>query len=282
MTNATTSSDRRHEAADHRGARPPPVAALDDAEVQDGQQGDHERRTDEVGHPAPPRRPALHELAPGEDERGDAEGEVDEEGPAPAAELDEHAADGRTESGRDGRRGTPEADRVRPPVRREGGDDERQRGRHEHRGTERLHDARRDEQLHRGRGTAQDGGDREDRDPGDERAPPPHEVGEPAEDDEEGREHDVVGVEHPRQPADRGVGERLPDGGEGDVDDRGVEEGEEGTEARDEQHAGRSHPRRCDDRHRVLLQGHRIPNLAPRTPRRKRPAGRTSCGVDGG
>ena len=69
----------------------------------------------------------------------------------------------------------------------------------------------------------------------DERPAAAEQVGEAAAHDEEGREDDVVGVEDPGQAGDGRRRERLPDRGEGDVDDGRVEEGQEGAEAGDQQ-----------------------------------------------
>ena len=74
--------------------------------------------------------------------------------------------------GGDGGRGAPHADGVRAPLGRERRDDQGQRGRHEHRGAERLDHPGEDEQLDRRREPAQRGGDGEHGDAGDERPPP--------------------------------------------------------------------------------------------------------------
>src|SRR5207248_8217388 len=55
--------------------------------------------------------------------------------------------------------------------------------------------------------------------------------------DEERREDDVVGVQHPRQRAERAGGKGGADVGKGDVDDRRVEECEKSTERADHEHA---------------------------------------------
>ena len=104
--------------------------------------------------------------------------------------------------------------------------------------------------------------DREDRDPGDEGPAPADEVGQPAAEDERRGEDDVVRVEDPRQLGDRRPREGLADRREGDVDDRRVEEGEEGAEARDEEDARGRYPRRRAPAMSVLLGLAPRPNVA--------------------
>ena len=66
-------------------------------------------------------------------------------------------------------------------------------------------------------------------------------VGEPAGHDQERREDDVVGVQHPGQPTDRRTGEGSPDLREGHVDDPCVQERQEGPERGHQQHPRRGH-----------------------------------------
>ena len=154
----------------------------------------------------------------------------------------EQAADRRAQAGGQRCRGAPQSDRVGPALGGEGRDDQRQRGRHQHGRAEGLHDAGADEEADRRREGADHRGDREDQDTPDERASPADQVGHPAERDQERREDDVVGVQDPRQVADRGVRERLADAGERDVDDRGVEERQERPERGDPQDCAAGDP----------------------------------------
>ena len=74
------------------------------------------------------------------DDRGEhPDRDVDDEDPAPA-ELHEQAADRRAERRRDAADGRPDADRRRPLLGREGGQDQAQRGRQHHRPAGRLQD----------------------------------------------------------------------------------------------------------------------------------------------
>ena len=275
-TNRTSSTRGRDEAADHRPARPAPVVALDDAQGEQPEGEGEQRRPAEVRQRPAPRCPALDERAPGDDPGGDPEGKVDQERPAPVTDLDEQAADRRAEPGRQGGRGAPQADGVGPALRGERRDDQRQRGRHQHRRAEGLHDAGADEEGHRRRERADDRGDREDQDAPDERTPPADQVGEPAERDQERREDDVVGVEDPRQVADRGVRERLADARERDVDDRGVEEGQERPERGDRPGRCRSRPGRGSRLPRRGTPGARPRSCAPLLSARPRAARRAT------
>ena len=75
-------------------------------------------------------------------------------------------------------------------------------------------------------------------------APAPEQVGDPPGGDQEGREHDVVGVQHPRQRGDRGPVERLLDVRERDVDDRRVDERDRRSQRGDREHHRGDGPRR--------------------------------------
>ncbi len=98
------------------------------------------------------------------------------------------------------------------------------------------------ERAGRGRDRAQQRGDREDLQAEDEHPPAPEQVGDPPGGHEEGREHDVVGVQDPRQRGDRRASERARDVGEGDVDDRRVDERDGRAERGDGQHRPRRGP----------------------------------------
>ena len=138
----------------------------------------------------------------------DSDRQVDQEGEPPAAELDQGATDRRPDPGGERRRGTPQTDRVAATVLGERLDDDRQRGGHEESGTDRLDHPEGDQHLQRPGGSAGHGGQREQDRAEREHPTAAQQVGEPAADDQEGREDDVVGVEHPRQVADRAGPER--------------------------------------------------------------------------
>ncbi len=226
----------------HQGpARPAPVVSLDDAEGQRAECRCEEQGADHVGQPPAPRCAALHQLAAGGDHGRDAERDVDEERPAPAAKLDQGTADRRAEARGHRCRGAPEPDRVRPPVVREGCHDQGQRGRDQHRRAERLQDPRGDKHVDAGRRPTEHGRAGEDDHSCGEGPSSPQQVGQASADDEERREDDVVGVQHPRQLADRGAAEGLPDARKGDVDDGRVQEGKEGSERRNQEHPALGH-----------------------------------------
>ena len=77
---------------------------------------------------------------------GGAERQVDEEDEAPVGELDQRAAEGRADRRRRGRGGAPDADAGGAPLGREGVEDDRQRGRRDHRRADPLEDAEGDQQ----------------------------------------------------------------------------------------------------------------------------------------
>ena len=106
----------------------------------------------------------------------------------------------------------------------EGVHHQRQRRRDQRRGPDGLDDAEHDQQLGDRRQSARHRGDGEHDRAGEEHLPVPDPVGQLAGRDEHRGEHDRVGVEHPRQLRRAGVGERRGDVGEGDVQDRRVEE----------------------------------------------------------
>ena len=95
--------------------------------------------------------------AAGEQDRG-AERQVDEEDEAPVGELDQGAAEGRADRRRGRRGGAPEADPGGAPLDREAVEDDRQRGRRDHRRADPLQDAEGDQQLERGRHRAEQAG----------------------------------------------------------------------------------------------------------------------------
>ena len=253
-------------------AAPAPVVALDDAQVQQRQGARQQQRTRDVRHDAAARRPALHDRTTRGHDGEHAERQVDQERPAPPAELDQGTAHRRPQAGGHGGRRSPQPDGVRPPVTRERLDHDGQRGRHEHRRSQRLEDAAGHEELQGGGRRTPQRRQREEGDAADVRTPPPDQVREPPAHHQERREHDVVGVEHPRQRGDRRLGERLPDRRERDVHDGRVEERQERAEARDQQDSGRCDPTGDVLGHRFssLRDVRRVDTLSRADPRRKR------------
>ena len=116
----------------------------------------------------------------------------------------------------------------------EAGRDDRERRRCDDRRAEALHGARRDQHALRPGETAEERGDREDRDADVEDAAPPEQVGRAAAEQEEPAERDRVRGDHPLEALLREV-QRLADRRERDVDDRHVEHGHEERGADDRQ-----------------------------------------------
>jgi TetR/AcrR family transcriptional regulator, lmrAB and yxaGH operons repressor len=159
------------------------------------------------------------------------ERQVDEEDEAPVGELDQRAAERRPDRRRGGRGSAPEAHSGGPFLDREAVEDDRQGGRGDRRRADALQDAEGDQRLQRGRDRAEQAGEGEAGEAGEEDPLVAEAVGEAAGRDEQRRDHHEVAVEHPGQEAAARLRERRRDVGEGDVDDRRVEEGEEGAGA---------------------------------------------------
>lgn len=161
----------------------------------------------------------------GAGEDGQADGDVDEEHPAPVERVGQYAAQQQADRGADAAHGRVHAHgRVARLAGREGGGDQGQRvGRGECR-ADALEDTGADQQaLVRGE-FAQQGGEREDGDARLECAPSAEEVTGLAAEQHQPAEGQRVGVDDPCQVrvGDTQVG---LDGGQGDVGDRGVNQG---------------------------------------------------------
>ena len=217
-------------------APPPPLLGLHDRVGARRQAGREQDGAEGVRHPSRVRLATLGQHPQPERQADQPDGQVDEERPAPAEVLDDQGAQRR--SGRAGDRTdrAPDGDRHRDPVPREGLQHQRERGRHERRGAQRLEHARRDQQGHRRRHTAEHRGDREPDDRPEEGAAAADPVGQPAGGDQRRGEHDRVGVQHPRQARCADVREVGADRREGDEQDRRVQEHREHREAGREQH----------------------------------------------
>ena len=242
--------ERRGERAQHPWIEPAPFRALDDRQDERrDRQRQHERAL-QVGHPPAAGRPALDQVAAREHDRRDADRHVDEEDEPPVADGDQNPAERGAEPGRRGGDGGQQRHAVRAALGRERVEHQGERRRDEQRRPERLEHAERRQRAGRRGDRAQHRRDREQLEPADEDPPPPDEIGQPSRRDEEGREDDVVGVEHPRQGRDRRVGIRARDVREGDVDDRGVDERHPGAHRRDRQHGARLRPAAAHRRRR--------------------------------
>ena len=103
-------------------AVPPPVRALDDGGDHAGDRDGEQDGAEQVGA-VRGRVAHLAQHAHPEDERQRAEGQVDQEDPAPAG-LDQQASDGRAEGGRGAADGRPQADRRALALGAEGGEEQ--------------------------------------------------------------------------------------------------------------------------------------------------------------
>jgi hypothetical protein len=190
------------EEPDDPSRRPPVFVRLDErvGECEEPDPGGEEPRQVEtlLGR----RVPRLVDDEPGDDDRQDADGNVDEEDPVPADVLCDETADQRSD--RQGQRGDarPDADRHPALPRREGGGDDRERGGvHEGR-ADALDDPRADQDLRATGQAAGERGAREDDEPDDEDAPPAEQVGQLPAREHEHAEGERVAVEHPLELGD--------------------------------------------------------------------------------
>ncbi len=206
-------------------ARPAPVGTLDEPCHQARHRHREEARSEQVRLAG---RGVAHlvQQADAEDERHDAEGQVDQEHPAPAR-LDQQPADRGTECGGRAADGRPQADGRPLPLRPESREEQPERGGEHERAATRLQDPGGDEEAQRRGDGTQCGGRREDGQPEQECLLAPGPIGPAAGGHERGGEDDGVGAEHPRQRAEglTVVGGR--DAREGDVDDEQIERGQE-------------------------------------------------------
>ena len=188
-----------------------------------------------IGQPAGVRLASFRKDATAEQEADDPDGQVDEERPPPAEVLDHEGAHGGARGTGDRADRPPDGHGHRDLVAGEGLEDEGERRRDEGGGADRLQHPRRDQGAGGRRQAAQHRRHGEDHDRGEERAPAPDPVRQPAGRDQQGGEDDRVGVEDPRERRRRDRREAGRDRREGDEQDRRVEEdGEHGQAGRGE------------------------------------------------
>ena len=203
------------------------MAGLDHPE---GQRADGEDRRDlagEVERGAPAGRPRPVRVR---DQRRDPHRDVEEEDRPPVDRARQHPADDRPGRERDPADRRPDPDRLGPLAGIGVGEaHERKRGGEEQRGRHALEKARDQQQLERGRRAADDRRERERHHPDRVAARDPDPVGERAGRQQQRRERDDVRVDHPLQLAQVGA-EVVADRGQGDVDDRHVEDDDEEPE----------------------------------------------------
>ncbi len=169
-----------------------------------------------------------------------ADGQVEPEDGLPSPALDEDAAEHRSER-RGGGAERPEQARCEPlPSDRERVEQKHQRGGHDGRRADSLHDAERDELVDGLGPRAAERGDGEQCEAEDEEALVAVAVGEPAHREEQHGEREVVAVHHPRDRDDRGL-EAADDQRHGDAHDRGIGQGEDDPG----EQGGDDEPRTC-------------------------------------
>ena len=226
---------------------------VDDGVDQGRQPGGDEQRTGDVELGRRGRAAHLAQVEHRADHHGDADGDVDEEHPAPGQLGGQDAAEQRSDGPAGPTDRTPHAEGLGQPGTLEGGDDDGERGRRPQRPAEALGHPGAGEHPRRGGEAADEAGHGEQRRPGDEHLAPAEEVGRPAAEQQEPGEGQHIGVHHPLQAGGRVV-EVLADRREGDVHHRDVEDDHE------LRHAGE----RQDDPVVVLVGAHR-PHHVPRT-----------------
>ena len=240
------------EHADDPRAEPAPVRSLDDGGHEAGHRHREQPGTEQVGLVG--RRVAdLAQHADPEGERQHAEGQVDQEHPAPA-DLYEEPADRGPEGGSRSADGRPQPDGGTLALGTEGGEEQPQRrGEHEC-AARRLQDAGGDQEPERRRERTERGGEGEDGQAEEEGLLAPGPVGPAAGRHQRGGEHDRVGAQHPRERAEALPVEAGRDAREGDVDDEEVQRGQEHPRQDDEGGESRSGalvgPGRCRGRER--------------------------------
>jgi hypothetical protein len=160
--------------------------------------------------------------APGEADRG-----VDEQHPLPAEAVGEHPAEQHADRAAGAGDRAPHAERlVALSALGEHVGHDRQRRRGEQCAAEALDRAGGDQLALGLRQAAEERGDREQHETGDEHAPPAEQVGHAATEEEKAAERQHVGVDHPREVLGLEL-EILADRRQGDVDDGCVEDDDE-------------------------------------------------------
>ena len=142
---------------------------------------------------------AFRQTAPGDPEGGEAEHRVDEEDRLPGQVIDDPAAQQRADGGGDGGEARPGADGAAAFALGKGGADQGQRTGNEQRRADALHRPRGDQLRGIAREAAAQRGQAEQGDAGDEDAAPAQPVAGGAAHQQEGREAERVGVDHPLQ-----------------------------------------------------------------------------------
>src|SRR5882672_8870741 len=162
------------------------------------------------------------------EQNDDRDGHVEKKCPAPGV-IDQPAAKERPDRGRDPAEPRPGADRAPPLARLERGGDERERPGYEERPSNPLERSGENEPTHRGRESAGDGRDGEQRDPHGVDEPAAKPVPQGSADQEQRRKQERVRFDHPLH-LDRGRSKLARDRRQRDRDHRAVDECQAGAE----------------------------------------------------
>ena len=219
-------SEHHRQAADDPCTAPAPFLALDDASTSAPIAIANNSVPGQVGNPPAARRPALDQPPTGQQCRRHTDRDVDQEHEAPVRSSDQQPAERGAEAcGCRANRGQ-QRDAVGAMRGRERIQHQRKGGWHEEGGAERLHHPEGNQRVRRRCDCAQQRAGGEQLQADDEDASAPEQVGDACGRHEKRGEHDVVGVQDPRQRRDRRAVERARDVRERDVHDRRVDEGD--------------------------------------------------------
>jgi hypothetical protein len=217
---------RGGEEEDRPQAAPAGVGGFDECvDEQDERTGDGQRTGGVV---AAPRQcgPALAHEYRRQCERGQADGDVNEEDPLPARAVDDRACDQVARGGAEGAVHAPDRERLVALGPLEGGRDDREGGGGHDRCPDALERSGPDQSVGRPGETAKERGEGEEQEPDHEHAAAPEQVGGAAAQQEQAGEGDRVGADHPLQPLLREA-QSFVDRGQRDDHDVGVEDDHE-------------------------------------------------------
>jgi hypothetical protein len=171
--------DGDRERAEHAGRGPAPVARPDEAQHQPSHREHEQQGADQVGHRRPQVEPHVRDVAEGAEQEQQPDRKIDPECPVPR-QLEQTAAQSRSERRRHGSCHGPETHGPRASVRRHRGHKQAEAGRRHRRGTDRLEHPKGDQPPDARREAAGDAGRDEQGHPGDEPALLPDPVRKPA------------------------------------------------------------------------------------------------------
>jgi hypothetical protein len=171
--------------------------------------------------------------------------DVDDEDPPPVGVRHKDPAERRPGDGGQAGDRTPDPKSGAASIGRERGDDDGHRLRHQHGGADALHRPERDQQRRVWRQPTRQAGEGEHHDASDEQVALTTEVTQSTGRDQQHRQHEDVRVDHPKDLVQRGA--QIADhAGDGDVDDRQVEQGHEEAQRQGDQDRPRVPPPSAD------------------------------------